>query len=420
MVGQILSEPGCIIIGASHAGAQAAVSLRQEGWQHRILVIGEEPHLPYNRPPLSKTFLSGEKNIDDLLIRPEGQYEKVGIDFMLGQRVERIDRDNKLVFLANGLDIPWRKLVLAMGSRVRTLDLPGADLRGVLYLRDIGDVERIRSHIGAGKKVVIVGGGYIGLETAAMLRQIGLAVTVLEAADRVLNRVTAPELSRFYTRVHEEEGAHIVTGAGVSGFVGDKRVREVTCSDGSTYPADLVIVGIGVIPNTEMAVVAGLDVDNGICVDEQCLTSDRDIAAVGDCTSFYNAFYQRRLRLESVQNAMDQARAAAAALCGKSNQYNALPWFWSDQYDMKLQIAGLSEAYDDLVLRGDPESGRKFAAFYYRGERIIAVDAVNSPQEFMIGKQLISQSRAVDKSQLRDKQVPIKSFLPSQSSAGRN
>jgi 3-phenylpropionate/trans-cinnamate dioxygenase ferredoxin reductase subunit len=397
-----MTDSSCVIVGASHAGGQLAVSLRQQGWQGRILVIGEEPYLPYNRPPLSKTFLSGQKQVDDLLIRPQAQYEKVGIEFLLGQSVTRIDRVHKKVILSGGDEISYGKLALATGARVRTLDILGSTLKGVLYLRDIGDVEKIRQHIGPGKKAVIVGGGYIGLETAAMLRQLNLDVTLLESTDRILNRVTAPELSAFYARVHKEEGVQIETSVGIT---------EVKCQDGSVYPADLVIVGIGVLPNTELAEKADLKTGNGILVDGNCLTNDPDIVAAGDCTSHFNAFYDRQLRLECVQNAMDQAKAAAATLCGKPNQYNALPWFWSDQFDLKLQIAGLSNDFDELVLRGDPESGRKIAAFYYRSGKVIAVDAVNSPQEFMIGKQIISRELEVDKGKLSDPAVAMKSLI---------
>jgi 3-phenylpropionate/trans-cinnamate dioxygenase ferredoxin reductase subunit len=406
-----MTDSCCVIVGASHAGGQLAVSLRQQGWQGRILVIGEEPYLPYNRPPLSKTFLSGQKQVNDLLIRPQAQYEKVGIEFLLGQNVTVIDRVQKKVILSGGDEISYGKLALATGARVRTLEILGSTLKGVLYLRDIGDVEKIRQHIGPGKKAVIVGGGYIGLETAAMLRQLNLDVTLLESADRILNRITAPELSAFYARVHEEEGVRIETSVSITEFAGDTHVSEVKCQDGSMYPADLVIVGIGVLPNTELAETAELKTSNGILVDGNCLTNDPDIVAAGDCTSHFNAFYDRQLRLECVQNAMDQAKAAAATLCGKPNQYNALPWFWSDQYDLKLQIAGLSNDFDELVLRGDPESGRKIAAFYYRSGKVIAVDAVNSPQEFMIGKQIISRELEVDKRKLSDPAVAMKSLI---------
>jgi len=408
-----MTESSCIIIGASHAGAQLAVSLRQEGWEGRILVIGDEPYLPYHRPPLSKTFLSGEKHVDDLLIRPEAQYEKVGIDFILGQQVTSIDRKNKKVFLKEGASFAYQKLALTTGARVRKLDLPGSTLRGVLYLRDINDVENIRHFIGPRKKVVIIGGGYIGLETAAMLRKLTLDVTILEAADRILNRVTAPELSAFYARVHGEEGVAIETNVELAEFAGEGRVSEVRCKDGKVYPADLVIIGIGVVPNTELAETAGLNVDNGIMVNGHCLTNDADICAAGDCTNHFNSHYQRQMRLECVQNAMDQARVAAATLCGKVNQYNALPWFWSDQYDLKLQIVGLSEGFDEVVLRGEPETGRKFSAFYFRAGKLIAVDAVNSPQAFMVGKQIITRGLAVDKSKLSDRTIAMKEFLKS-------
>ena len=408
-----MTESSRIIIGASHAGGQLAVCLRQHGWQGRIIVIGSEPYLPYNRPPLSKTFLSGEKHVEDLLIRPEDQYEKIGVEFILGQEISEIDRKSKTVSLSHGEKLTYDKLAITTGARVRKLDLPGSELRGVLYLRDINDVEQIRHFIGPGKKAVIVGGGYIGLETAAMLRKLDLDVTILESADRILNRVTAPDLSAFYTRVHGEEGVQIEAGVQITGFVGDDRVTEVALADGRSFKADLVIIGIGVIPNTELAAASGLEVNNGINVDECCLTSDADIAAAGDCTSFYHPLYQRQLRLESVQNAMDQAKVAAASLCDKAIQYNALPWFWSDQYDLKLQIAGLSENFDEVVLRGNPGEGRKFAAFYYREGKVIAVDAVNSPQEFMLGKQIISKGLEVDRNKLGDPEVAMKEVIAS-------
>ncbi len=408
-----MTDTCCIIIGASHAGGQLAVSLRQSGWEGRILAIGSEPYLPYNRPPLSKTFLSGEKHIEDLLIRPEDQYEKVGIEFLLGQEVSEINRKAKKVTLTHGEVIAYDKLALTTGASVRKLNLPGSDLRGVLYLRDISDVEQIQQFIGAGKKAVIIGGGYIGLETAAMLKKLDLDVTIFEASDRILNRVTAPDVSAFFTRVHSEEGVTIKTGVNVTGFGGEDRVSEVQCADGTVFPADLVVIGIGVIPNTALAEAAGLEVRNGINVNEHCLTNDEDIAAAGDCTNFYQPHYEREIRLESVQNAMDQAKVAAAALCGNLNQYNALPWFWSDQFDLKLQIAGLSEYFDEVVLRGNPAEGRKFSAFYFRDGRMIAVDAVNSPQEFMLGKQIISKQLEVDRNRLSDPAVAMKELMVS-------
>ncbi len=405
------TAPTCLIIGAGHAAAQLAPSLRQEGWQGRILVIGAEPWLPYNRPPLSKTFLAGEKTVDDLLIRPAVAYVKAGVEFLLGRRALGIDRERRQVHLDDGSAQRYDKLVLATGASVRRIKVPGAGLAGICYLRNIADVENIRRHVEPGKRAVIVGGGYIGLEAAAMLRQLGMNVRVLEVADRVLSRVTAPEVSAFYARVHREEGVEILTGLQVSAFEGRDRVRTVITTDEKSISTDLVLVGIGVEPEVALARDAGLDLDNGIAVDAHCLTNDPDIAAVGDCTSFESALYGRRIRLESVQNAVEQAKVAAAALCGKPKEYNALPWFWSDQYDLKLQIAGLSQGYEQLVMRGDPAEGRRFAAFYLKQGEVIAVDAVNRPQDFMFGKRLIGERRQVDIPRLADQKVPIKDLL---------
>ena len=401
----------CVIIGASHAAAQLAPTLRQEGWQGRIIIVGDEPYIPYHRPPLSKTFLSGEKSLEDINIRPPVIYEKAEIEFMLNTRVESIDRDNKKLNLDTGESINYDKLALTLGSRVRKVDLPGIDLEGVYYLRDVNDVEKIRAHVAAGKKAVIVGGGYIGLETAAVLRKSGMEVSVLEMMDRVLQRVTAPEVSAFYDRIHSEEGVKIVCGVGVSAIEGESKVAKVICSDGSEYAADLVVVGVGIVPNVELAEAAGLEVNNGIVVDEFARTSDADIVAAGDCTMHHNALYDRDIRLESVQNATDQARVAALTLCGKEKAYDALPWFWSDQYDLKLQIAGLSQGYDEVIVRGDRENSRSFAAFYLKDGVVISVDAVNKPPEFMVGKRLISGKVKVDESKLADDSVSMKELI---------
>ena len=406
-----MTDQSCLIIGASHAAAQLAPSLRQQGWKGRIVVIGEEDRLPYHRPPLSKTFLAGEQSFDDILIRPAAAYEKAEVEFMSSSRVEAIDRDNKTVALSNGESLSYDKLALTVGSWVRKITLPGVDLGGVHYLRDAEDVERIRPYIEAGKKAVIVGGGYIGLETAAVLNKLGMQVTVLEMMPRILQRVTAPEVSAFYSRIHEEEGVTIVTDVAAKEIEGSQQVEAIVCQDGNRYPADLVIIGVGIVPNVELADAAGLSVDNGIVVDEYARTSDPDIVAAGDCTWHYNPVYDRHLRLESVQNATDQARTAAATICGELKAYNALPWFWSDQYDLKLQIAGLSQSYDDLVVRGDIDNSRSFAAFYLQQGKIIAVDAVNRPQEFMIGKRLITDGKMVDPEQLADDAIAMKEIL---------
>ena len=400
-----------IIAGASHAASMLAPTLRQQGWQGRIIVIGAEASIPYHRPPLSKDYLAGAKTLDEILIRPAKVYEKSEVEFILNTSVESIDRDNRTVRLSSNETLPYDKLALTVGSKVRRVSLPGADLDGVFYLRDLRDVERITPYINPGANAVIVGGGYIGLETAAVLNKKGMNVTVLEMMERVLQRVTAPVVSEFYTRIHEEEGVSIRCGVGVSGFKGNGRVAEVLCSDGSGFAADLVIIGVGILPNTALAEAAGLEVDNGIVVNDRAQTSDPDIFAAGDCTNHHNPIYDRRIRLESVQNATDQSRVAAGAACGKEVSYNAVPWFWSEQYDLMLQIAGLSQGYDEIISRGDPGNGRSFAAFYLREGRVIAVDAVNKPQEFMFSKKLIPMQKTVDKKRLADADTPIKELL---------
>jgi 3-phenylpropionate/trans-cinnamate dioxygenase ferredoxin reductase component len=408
-----MSDEHCVIVGGSHAAAQLGASLRQGGWEGKISIVGDEAIPPYHRPPLSKAYLAGDKHSDELLIRPTSFYEKSNIDLVLGNRVTGVDREAKVITLHDGGSIPYTKLALTTGARVRKLALPGHELDGVFYLRDLDDVDRIRGFVGKGKSAVIIGGGYIGLETAASLRKLGMEVTVLEALPRVLQRVTAPEVSAFYTRVHGEEGVKIVTEAAVESLQGTASVEAVSLADGTNLKADMVIIGVGVIPATELAEAAGLDVDNGIVVDEFARTSDHDIVAVGDCTNHYNPIYDRRLRLESVQNATDQAKTAANTLCGKLEPYNTLPWFWSDQYDLKLQIAGLSQGFDQVVIRGDSESGRSFAAFYFQQGRLIAVDAINRPKEFMSTRRALAAGKSADPAQLADDSTDIQQAFTS-------
>ena len=402
-----MTNEHAVIVGASHASAQLAVSLRQSGWEGNISVVGEEAIPPYHRPPLSKAYLAGEKHSDELLIRPATFYEKSDIDLVLGTRVTAVDPQSKTITLHDGGSIPYGKLALTTGARVRKLEISGHDQEGIFYLRDLNDVDRIRGFIGPGKSAVIIGGGYIGLETAASLRKLGMAVTVLEALPRVLQRVTAPEVSAFYSRVHGEEGVNIITDAAVQALEGNGTVKGVQLADGSRLDADLVIIGVGVLPATDLAESAGLEVDNGIVVDEFARTSNPDIVAAGDCTNHYNPIYERRLRLESIQNATDQAKTAANTLCGKLETYHALPWFWSDQYDLKLQIAGLSQGFDHVVMRGSADSGRSFAAFYFSGERLLAVDAVNRPKEFMAVRRALTQGQSADPGKLADESVDI-------------
>ncbi|RLU01830.1 NAD(P)/FAD-dependent oxidoreductase [Ketobacter sp.] len=384
----------CIIIGASHAGAQLATSVRKEGWEGRILVIGDEPIAPYHRPPLSKAFLMKEKTADQLEIFKPSVYEKAGVEFKLNARVSKIDRAGKSITLDSGETLPYTKLALCTGARVRKLDIPGGDLPGVHYLRDLADSEAIQGSVKEGGKAVIVGGGYIGLETAASLRKLGMDVTVLEMMHRVLERVTAPELSEYYTKLHQGHGVKIITDAQAQAILGDGRAQQVQCNNDLTLDADLVIIGIGVIPNTELAADAGLEIENGIVVDEFACTQDPDIVAAGDCTFHPNDVLGYRLRLESVPNAMEQAKTAAASICGKQKAYHALPWFWSDQYDIKLQIAGFNRGYDRVVLRGNPDSNQ-FVAWYLQGDKILAADCINSAKEFMQAKKIIGEQLSI-------------------------
>ncbi|WP_026941817.1 NAD(P)/FAD-dependent oxidoreductase [Hellea balneolensis] len=401
----------CIIIGASHAGAQLCVSLRQGGWEGSITLIGDEPDLPYHRPPLSKDFLSGDKAIDEILLRPASVYENANVQMKLGTRVGAIDRIAKTVLTDDGEALAYDKLVLATGARVRHLPVAGVDLDGVYYLRDTTDVRAIKAGVAKGKQAVIIGGGYIGLETAASLRKQGMEVTVLEAMPRILQRVTAPEISEFYKRIHSEEGVQILEGVMASEIKSSGDALSVHTACEQNFDADMVIIGIGVIPNIELAEMAGLDIGNGIEVNSFCQTSDTDIYAAGDVTWHYNPIYERHIRLESVPNATEQAKTVALHINGKPKPYSSLPWFWSDQFDLKLQIAGLSEGYDEIVIRGDIEGSRSFAAFYFKGDQILAVDAVNSPREFMFTKMALTKGQALDKTILADSNADLKSSV---------
>ncbi|AXT86503.1 pyridine nucleotide-disulfide oxidoreductase [Aeromicrobium sp. A1-2] len=388
-----------VVIGASHAGAQLAGGLRQEGWDGEIVLIGNESALPYQRPPLSKAYLSGTCSLDEFAIRSKEFYAKQDIQIVDATAVS-INRSSGHISLNTGEALSYDKLALCMGARPRRLAVPGADLAGVHYLRTAVDVEGIRAAAVAARRAVIVGGGYIGLETAASLRTLGLEVIVLEATDRVLERVSAPEVSAFFTRIHREEGVEVRTGACVVALTGDGQVREVLLADGEALPADLVIIGIGVEPNTELATAAGLAVDNGIVIDSRALTSDADVVAAGDCASHHMARYERRIRLESVPSAGEQAKVAASTLCDGSKEISMLPWFWSDQYDLKLQIAGLNTGYDEVVLSGDPARGRDFTCFYFRQGELIAADCVNRPRDFVFSKRAIMQGASVDRADL--------------------
>lgn len=403
------SSETTIIIGAGHAGGVLATSLYQNKYAGRVIVIGDENYLPYQRPPLSKTFLAGDVELKTLFLKPQATYDKAGIELRPNSHVEAISREDKSLTLLGGEKLNYNKLALTTGGRARRLNLPGGDLPGVYYLRNIDDVIALQAQFSAGRKIVIVGGGYIGLEVASTAVKRDLDVTVLEAEERVLARVTAPELSCFYEQVHGAAGVDIRTKTQVTAFEGDGKVQTVVCKNGTKIETDMVLIGVGLIPNTELAEQAGLEVDNGIVVDEYMRTSDPDILAAGDCVNHHNQLLGRRIRLESVPNAMGQARAAAATICELDKPYDALPWFWSDQYDLKLQMAGINQGYDEIVMRGSPDT-RSFAAFYLKSGVVIAVDAVCRPPEFMVGKRLISGRVKVDVAQLRDESVDIKSL----------
>jgi 3-phenylpropionate/trans-cinnamate dioxygenase ferredoxin reductase subunit len=405
-----------IIIGAGHAGGELAIALRNEGWGGRILLLGEETHLPYHRPPLSKAYLAGSVEKSSLSIRPQLAYDKANVEFFGGVRVLRIDRANKRLELADGKQLTYDKLAIATGGRPRPLSVPNAAAASRCanyhYLRTLDDVELIRAQMATGKRLAIVGGGYIGLEVAASAVAQGLKVTVLEALPRVLQRVTAAELSAYYERKHREAGVDIRTHVQVADLeVSGEAVSAVICADGSRLETDLVVVGIGLIANTELAAEAGLEVDNGILVSEYAQTSDPDIYAAGDCTNHPNHLLGRRLRLESVPNALEQSRVAAAGMAGKLKAYASVPWFWSDQYELKLKMVGLSEGFERLVLRGDPATD-SFSAFYLKGDKVLAADTVNRPQDFIAAKRLVAEGIAVTAEQLADDSRPLKELLP--------
>lgn len=379
----------CIVIGASHAASSLVTSLRSEGWTGNIIVVGDESSWPYHRPPLSKEFLAGDKNLEDLQLKHPDRYKKMDVEFKLGVRVNAVDRQHKTISLDSGETLVYDKLAFCTGARARKIPLAGSDLNGVNYLRNFSDIENIKSYVVPGKPAVIIGGGYIGLETAAVLNKLGMTVTVLEAAPRVLARITAPEISHFYTRVHDEEGVSIRTNINVQALEGDSQIERVVLDDGTALDASLVIIGVGVLPNVELAEAAGMQVDNGIVVDECSRTEDPDIVAAGDCASFPSLIYGRRIRIESVPNATEQAKSAAASLCDNPKVYDVLPWFWSDQFDIKLQIAGLNQGYDQVILRKNPDQKRSLVALYLEKKKLIAADCINSPREFMQCKRII-------------------------------
>ena len=402
---------GVVIVGAGQAGFQVAASLRGDGYAGPVTLLGTEPHPPYQRPPLSKGLLLGKMARERLLFRQPDFYAAQAIDLRLGTTVTEIDRAARTVATTAGERIPYAALVLATGTRVRPLPVPGADLGGVLYLRTIDECEDLGRRIAAAERVVVIGGGFIGLEVAAAVRLLGKPVTVLEAADRLMGRVVAPVISAFYADLHRARGVELVLDARIAALEGDEgRVRAVAMTDGGRHPADLVVVGIGVLPNIELAQAAGLPCANGIVVDAQGRTADPAIYAAGECTSHPSRFAGGMVRLESVQNAVDQAKTVAATILGRAAAYDEVPWFWSDQYEVKLQMVGLSAGHDQQVLRGDPATGR-FSVVYFRAGRPIAIDSVNRPGDHMAGRRLLAAGRPLTPEQAADEAFELKRAL---------
>ena len=396
------------VVGAGQAGFQTASSLRQEGFAGRIVLIGDEPVLPYQRPPLSKSYLAGESGFDELLLRPEAFYEKQEIDLVTGETVTAIDRPGRRLRLASGGEIACDHLVLATGSRFRPLAVPGAELDGVLPLRTLADADILRERLAEAREVVVIGAGFIGLEFAAVARAAGVAVHIVEVTHHPMGRVVSAQTSRFFTAAHIGWGATISLGTGVARILGaNGRVAAVETSDGRVLPADLVLVCIGVVPNAELAGDAGLAVDNGIVVDEYLATGAAEIAAIGDCANFPTRFALGRVRLESVQNGVDQARLVAARLAGKPALYDKVPWFWSDQADLKLQIAGITAGHDASVVRGEPDSG-SFSVFCFRDSRLIGVELVNRAADHIVARRLLAGDPRLLPEQAADESFDLK------------
>ncbi len=387
-----------VIIGGGQAGFQAAASLRAEGYDQRIVIVGDEPHIPYQRPPLSKGFLVGKQEARHATLRPAAFYETQRIDLVCGQRVTAIDRAGRRVDLTSGASIEYDSLVLATGTRNRLLPV-----EGVYYLRTLDEAGELRQRLNAANAVVVIGGGFIGLEIAAAARTLGKPVTVIETLPRLMARVVAPVVSEYFRAQHAAQGVEVLLNAAVA----EIRAGEVVLKDGTSRAADLIIVGIGVVPNLELARDSGLAVANGITVDEYLRTDDERIYAIGDCADYPSPFAPVRVRLESVQNAVDQAASVAKAIVGNAVPYQSAPWFWTDQYDIKMQMVGLSQGFDEVVARGDPES-RKFSVFYFREGRLCGVDSINRPADHLAARKLIAARAMLSPDEACDESVDLK------------
>lgn len=399
-----------VIVGAGHAGGNAAALLRQYGFEGRVVLVGEEPVPPYHRPPLSKAYLKGEADVERLWLKPRAFYDDQRIELKLGTAAQSLDPAAHTLTLADGSELHYDKLILAMGSMPRALAVPGHDLEGVVALRSLADADVLRERVKPGGQLVVIGAGYIGLEAAAAARQLGHAVTVLEAAPRVLGRVTGETVSTFYANEHRAQGVDLRLNAKIEALVGEGgKLTGVRLAGGEIVPATLALIGIGIVPNEALARDAGIACANGIQVDDDARTSDQDVFAIGDCAHRPLSHYGRAGRLESVHNAVEQAKLAAAVIVGKPRPACDAPWFWSDQYDLKLQTVGLCEGYDETIVRGDP-AARRFAVYYLKDRELLAVDAVSSMPDFLCGKKLVGTGRKLDLDALRDPATEIGKF----------
>jgi 3-phenylpropionate/trans-cinnamate dioxygenase ferredoxin reductase subunit len=402
-----------VIVGTGHGGTQAAIALRQCGFSGSILMLGRDTSPPYERPPLSKEYLAGEKPFERMLVRPEGFWAERGIELRLGAAVTKVDPAAKELTLSGGDTVGYGTLIWSAGGDPRRLSCPGGDLGGIHAVRDKADADRIKAELEAGaNEVVVVGGGYIGLEAAAVLRKRGCQVTLLESQDRVLSRVAGDDLSRFYEDAHREHGVDVRLSAEVAAIEGDgDRVTAVTLADGETIECDILVVGIGIVPAAGPLIAAGAAGANGVEVDEYCRTSLPDVYAIGDCAAHANRYAGGAvIRLESVQNAHDMAACAAKAICGDPQPYDAVPWFWSNQYDLRLQTAGLTLGHDATVLRGDPNE-RSFSVVYLKEGRVIALDCVNRTKDYAQGRKLVEARAAIAPELLLDTETELKALL---------
>lgn len=402
---------GTLIIGAGQGGYQVAASLREAGYAEPVTIVGDEPALPYQRPPLSKAYLLGETTAERLMLRPQSYYEKHAIAVLTGDKAVAIDRAARRVTLASGRTLAYDHLVLATGAQNRKLPVRGAEADGVLYLRTLADADAIKARFHSAQKIVVAGAGFIGLELAAVASKFGKEVTVVEALARCMSRAVTPVVSQFFAEAHAAWGNRLMLEARIAGIeTAGGRVTGVSTADGRTIPADLVLVGIGIVPETGLAAAAGLTLDNGIAVDGRLVTSDPAISAVGDCASFPDAASGRRIRLESVQNAVDQGRCVAARLTGKAADYAAIPWFWSDQRELKLQMVGLTAGCERTVVRGDL-AARAFSVFCFTGDRLIGIESVNRAADHMFGRRLLGAGQSIAPEEAADPAFDFKARL---------